>query len=310
MLSRNDIAAIVVWFNPNEYFSQNVRTYSKNFKKVFIIDNSESDNCELARNVENSVYIANKANLGIAAALNIGCQKAKEAGFSWVLTMDQDTKWNENQLEQFIEQCISMTSEDDRVKSFAPCFEVERKIHHSFLGICKRKLYTFVTKKQYKEKFNPDSGYVDRVISSGNMIELATWQKIGKFNESLFIDEVDHDFCYRLREADYKIFKFRLIEIDHQTLDEDKKTFFPEWFRDSSKGNSMRLFYIFRNRMFVIKRHPNFADEYHERKKLFKLIISKCIFNKQAVKNTKILIRAHKDYKEKLLPSIPKKTNI
>jgi rhamnosyltransferase len=28
--------------------------------------------------------------------------------------------------------------------------------------------------------------------------------KIGKFNESLFIDQVDHDYCFRLKNNGYK----------------------------------------------------------------------------------------------------------
>ena len=54
--------------------------------------------------------------------------------------------------------------------------------------------------------------YPERVIASGNIINLQAWNKVGRFDNSLFIDEVDHDFCHRLTQEKYKI-SFRIYEI-------------------------------------------------------------------------------------------------
>ena len=41
-------------------------------------------------------------------------------------------------------------------------------------------------------------------MTSGNLLNLKIAEKIGDFEEKLFIDEVDHDYCYRIRrKANY-----------------------------------------------------------------------------------------------------------
>lgn len=48
------------------------------------------------------IYIPLFENTGIARALNIGCEKALSDGFSWGMTMVQDSFWNLNQLKNYI----------------------------------------------------------------------------------------------------------------------------------------------------------------------------------------------------------------
>ena len=103
MFELNKTAVIVIWFNPKETDIQNIKTYSSHFQKVFIVDNSDTNNSTFASNISNAVYIPNNSNLGIAAALNTGCKKALENGFTWVMTMDQDSAWNNEQLTSFFD---------------------------------------------------------------------------------------------------------------------------------------------------------------------------------------------------------------
>jgi len=39
---------------------------------------------------------------------------------------------------------------------------------------------------------------VTMLVTSGSMIELATWQALGGFDEGLFIDYIDTDYCLRV----------------------------------------------------------------------------------------------------------------
>lgn len=65
---------------------------------------------------------------------------------------------------------------------------------------------------------NADKPYenVKIALTSGTLIKLEAWRNIGLFNELLFVDEVDHEFCYRLRSEDYNIVKVNGVFMNHK----------------------------------------------------------------------------------------------
>ena len=237
MFDINKTAAIVIWFNPKETDVENIKTYSSHFKKIFIIDNSDIDNSALTSKISNAVYIPNNSNLGIAAALNTGCKNALENGFTWVMTMDQDSAWDSLQLTSFFD--LILQTKDPSITSFAPVHRNELK---SVVGDIK-----YQTEKKPLEPLI----FQQKVMTSGNIISLESWQKVNGFNESLFIDEVDHEFCYKLNHAGYKICEFQNVFMIH-TLGAVKKTILPR----PCKHSGVRLFYIFRNMLYIKKAFP------------------------------------------------------
>ena len=91
------ISATVIWYNPGNENIGNIWTYLNYFEKLFIIDNSKNSNKELSKKLESTKvkYIYNEGkNLGISGALNLACEKAIKEGFSWILTMDQDSSFD------------------------------------------------------------------------------------------------------------------------------------------------------------------------------------------------------------------------
>ena len=49
--------------------------------------------------------------------------------------------------------------------------------------------------------------YVDADITSGNLVKAEVFDKVGFFDDSLFIDLVDTDFCMRLNEKNIKMIR-------------------------------------------------------------------------------------------------------
>ena len=291
---------MTVWYNPTQDFVGNALSYAWLFDQIFIVDNTEGDNSTLASQIPNAIYIPNGKNLGIAKALNQGIEAAlientKGRDYHWVMTMDQDSAWEKDQLTQYISLCIEMHGHDEAIKSFSPNVITVSFAQHSTVGIWKRKLYRLITRKEYKEKFadttKPQFGFTNVVLTSGNVIEIKAWEEVGKFDEVLFIGLVDTEFCYRLREAKYKIFKIEHIRFMHQTNNAKPKTFLPHY-------NPSRLYYALRNSFYVTKKHP----QYHNNKsaiKMAKLLIFNLPTSFPALVT---LIRAYKDYKQALLP--------
>jgi rhamnosyltransferase len=268
-------AVVVIWYNPENLGEdtavKNILTYSSLFNKVYIIDNSLDDNSRLARQIPNSCYISNFNNLGIANALNQGCEAALSDGYAWAMTMDQDSSWDGTYLSKYINEANRIHRIDNLVRSFSPN-TVHQKEIRSVLGTIKYSLL-----KKIKPERNSDGKdvfeYVDRVISSGNIIYLEMWKTIGGFNDELFINDVDYDFCYRAIQKGYKIVKIHMCNMYHVD-GEPRRAFFPHafWYHKE------RIYYSIRNKYFILNNYPGFAYKYKYRASIRRIILEKLFF--------------------------------
>lgn len=242
------ICSVTVWYNPDDDCVKNILSYNSSVEKCYIVDNSESDNSSKAKKICNAVYIPFFNNLGIAKALNVGCEFAISDGFEWCMTMDQDSYFDNFSVSQYIGQVSEVSNKN--LASFSPI--ITPKINTtSFLGDIRRFFYPL------KNSVLTSNESLERCITSGNIINLKIWDEIGKFNEDLFIDEVDHEFCYRLKEHNYEIIKINTITMYHQ-LGNARRTVLPQ----RCPHSGIRLYYIFRNILYVKRWHPNFSKYY------------------------------------------------
>lgn len=273
------LAAIVIWYNPDQEAVDNILTYSSLFYKIFVVDNSKGNNELLLNKMQNCIYIPNLKNEGIAKALNTGCLKAKQEDFDWVMTMDQDSSWDSDQLEKFIS--LLDTTNDSLIKSYAP---VHRNSLRSVAGDIKYKT---------EQKSNESFIFQDKVMTSGNIINLSAWQEVDGFNEKLFIDEVDHEFCYKLIKKGFKIYEDQTVIMSH-TLGHVKKTILPR----PCKHSGVRLFYIFRNMNYIKENFPEMFKKHGYKKYMFYAIIQKHLeFNFKDLKFIHLGIKAYKNNK-------------
>lgn len=249
-------STVVIWYKPDNSSLENIKKYSSLFNKIFIVDNSKTDNSNLLKDFNNIVYIPNLSNLGIAKATNIGCERAFQDGFDWVMTMDQDSSWEITELKKFIN--LVENNKDNSIISFAPVHSNKTK---SLVGELKAK-----TNKTIKSQIV----FQSKVIASGNIISLKAWKEVKGFNNDLFIDEVDHDFCYKLIEAGYKIVEIQDISMYH-TLGNVKKTILPR----PCKHSGVRLFYIFRNMLYIKDKYPKYFMENNYKSYMRNAIIQK-----------------------------------
>ena len=121
MIQQNNLYAVVVWYNPTEEQKYSLLSYLWAVKHVVIVDNSQKNNDILLSDLqkENYTYISFGDNLGIATALNRGCRIAIEAGAEWVLTMDQDSVWDKEQLRYYLE-ATNKYPDIEKVGVFSP----------------------------------------------------------------------------------------------------------------------------------------------------------------------------------------------
>ena len=201
------VAAIIVSYNPDSNLFDSINLLLNQVEKVIIVDNGSKEKYVKyikSINEDKIEIILNKENLGVATALNIGVIKALENGYEWILTMDQDSKASPDMVKKMFNVYNSINREERKdILSIFPNFVDERI-------------------QSIEENSNMNSyEYVDADITSGNLLRKEVFEKVGFFDDSLFIDLVDTDFCMRLNEKGIKMIKIRDAVLYH-SLGESK----------------------------------------------------------------------------------------
>lgn len=228
-----EFCAGIVVYNPNIVrLKENLNAILKQVSKVVLIDNASSnlsiDEFKLNPKIE---IILNDDNYGIAHALNQICNYANDNGFLWAITLDQDSVVPDNLLEEY-----KLYASNPIIGMLSPVV-VDRNC-----GI----LETSIDSK--------DTEIINRCITSASAIRIEAWDKVGGFYEPYFIDAVDFDMCYCLKEKGFTILRCNKAKIFHE-LGHSKKIKF--LFKDNIIYNhsELRYYYISRNALLLGERH-------------------------------------------------------
>nr|WP_294574404.1 glycosyltransferase [uncultured Anaerostipes sp.] len=138
------------------------------------------------------IIVGDGENRGIATALNKIMEKANELNYKWVITLDQDSIVPDNMLPAFLS-------------------EIKRE---NVAIICSQNIDR--RRKYMKPVMNPQYEYVKMCDTSGSCTNLQIWKELGGFDEWLFIDLVDNDYCKRVDIKGYKILRINTVVMDHQ----------------------------------------------------------------------------------------------
>lgn len=146
-------------------------------------------------------------NLGIAEAQSIGMKWAFENGADFVLQMDQDSTPHENMVQELMHCYNEMT-----VAGHNP----------GLVGVQDYDKITGEVNQARVKKGMPitDSYYdVDSTLSSGSLIPKKAWEVVGGMRDDLFIDAVDHEYCWRLRHAGFSVIRNKNALLAHRLGD-------------------------------------------------------------------------------------------
>ena len=282
------VAAIIISYNPDNNLVDSVNLLINQVEKIIIVDNGSEEekvkNIKSIKNInkEKIEIILNKDNLGIATALNIGIKEALMQGYKWILTMDQDSKVSPNKIEKMLNVYNAIDEEErHHILSIFPNFVDERV----------QSIEENSAIKAYE--------YVDAEITSGNLLKAEVFDKVGFFDDSLFIDLVDTDFCMRLNEKNIKMIKVRDAILYHNLGESQAvKSGFLKF--NTSNHSAIRRYYMTRNRFYTWERYKDLNSFTLNRDKmLFKKEFVKIILGeKDKINKIKMIFKGYKDYKK------------
>jgi rhamnosyltransferase len=209
---------------------------------LVVVDNGSIDSKSVASLLNrhiNNVFIGVSENLGIGAGLNLGIRRALLSNSPWILTMDQDTVLFDEAVDNALR---SFSTLESRYRNTCGVLAMRPAPQPSSIWLTQYADRLMVVKEL--------ALFVERraVITSGSLIKADVAKEIA-FNELLFIDQVDFDFCFSLRSHGYKVLQLKAIAMDH-VLGEayvDPK-------RDHPYENAQRFYYIVRNSTYLMLR--------------------------------------------------------
>lgn len=190
LLYSDNICAVIITYQPDIDFINRLENILRQFAHAVIVDNaSHDDSLSMLKTLShpNIHKIFNERNLGISKALNQGIFWAKENNYEFVITFDQDSNVKEGVVKAL---CDVWNSLDYDKVAVLGINHIDANSHEIYFK-SKSKNKVFAVRKT--------------VITSGSLINIDTFYKVGIFREEFFIDGVDHEFCLRARSKGFDV---------------------------------------------------------------------------------------------------------
>lgn len=270
-----NIAVGITLYNYTAEMAQQIARSASLFGKVFVYDNStkriDNDILNILRRIENISYMGHKGNRGLARALNVICRAAIKDGYQWILLLDQDDIVDEEMLNRLVEYVEK--SDTDTLAIVSPFIYEANERNPIKKTICKKEV----------------------VITSGMLLKLKAFHEIGGFDEGIFLDMGDYEFCLRLRDAGYHIIQNRNAILKHNSHDFFQKC---EGYK-KDKYSAERYYYIIRDTLKTIQKydsHKSFCD--WQRDILPKRVYAMLMGDTHRIKKLMAIIWGYIDYKK------------
>jgi rhamnosyltransferase len=228
------LAGIIVAYNPNHIdLVSNIESYIAELDCLFIYKNSKItiEDALFIKYGEKVIFLGSENNDGVGMALNEGVSLAKKKGFTHLLTLDQDSYFKNGHLANF------------------------RKIIEFDMSPISKGIY--IPNLVYREKLlitgqDKPCNVLDG-ITSGSIFPISLFDIVGGFNNFLFIDGVDFEFCYRIRSKyGFNTILFPNVHLVHQ-LGYSTKSLLGF---TTINYNSFRTFFLVRNHILLWKKYP------------------------------------------------------
>jgi rhamnosyltransferase len=237
-----EVCALIITYHPDTGLPERARRIVAQAGALIVVDNgsSEPELAMLGTLAENStvLLISNGANLGVAAALNVGIAHARQLGFRFVLLLDQDSDVREDMMSTLI-SVYGAYPEPERLAVVGAGFEGSL-----VLALAEG------APGAWQE--------VESVITSGSLLPLAAHAAIGPFREALFIDYVDMEYCYRARSKGFHVIATRKPIMAHAIGEPTRHRglWTDKWTTNHSPD---RRYYIARNDTLMLREYGHYG---------------------------------------------------
>lgn len=237
-MTAQSVCAVIVTFHPSARMVGAIADVFEQVDGLVVVDNgSNADELDLLRMSSQNLgfdLIENGENLGIADALNQGVRWSKSRNYPWVILFDQDSRITDG----FITQMFAAWE-------CHPHREQVVSVHPRYVD-SETGIEPLVRRAR-------DGGPV-LSMTSGALMPVWIFDRIGEFASEYFIDWVDFEYCFRIRAAGYLIADSRQAVLLHRAGRPQSLSFLGFSFRPTHHS-AMRRYYLSRNRIAVYRKY-------------------------------------------------------
>lgn len=222
------LLGIVIIYYPDIDLNMNIASYLNEVEALIIWDNTpKNDFKEVVTLTSNKIiYMGVGCNVGIGYALNEAVNFAIKNGYTHLLTMDQDSKFEEGNILDYKYRILQLSNSE------IACYSV----NYSGGGV------------------GGSVMEVETSITSGSIYPVHIFSDIGLFRTDFFIDSIDTEFCLRARAKGYKVLLIPSVRMEHKL---GYLTYYPFlWGRLGTMNYSaVRTYYMVRNLLILKKEY-------------------------------------------------------
>ena len=279
-----NIAAVIITYNTGNEFSKNVLSLKKHVGEVIVVDNgSNKETLSMLRGLKEEITLIElNENKGIAYSLNRGIEYAVNNDFQWVLTLDHDSTVSDSMISNMLSVYNSIDeSEKEKIVMLTPKHVEEKQMD--------------VVSKSQENKWE----YVLTEITSGALTK-ADFYKNELYDEKLFIDLVDHDYCLRINSMGYKIIRVNSAILNHNLGESIQKKILGITITPTNHS-ALRRYYMSRNRKYIWNKYRGTFKEWVIKDKIRFLneIVKIIAFEDEKLNKLKMIKLGLNDYKDK-----------
>lgn len=197
-MNKCQLVVLIVTFNPNMNSLLLMLDSFVNGEVIYIGNNSDyalEFDSEYLKQQNLMIYNFGE-NLGIARAQSILMERAFSSGADYIIQFDQDSKPEVNYCDRLVQTYNSLIEKDIPVGILGPQYVLNSE-DPNCVGVVEK----------------------STVISSGSLISRDVYNKVGGMLDSLFIDFVDHEYCWRLKKYGFKVFMDTRSIVKHELGD-------------------------------------------------------------------------------------------
>lgn len=250
----SSICAGYVTYNPDiNLLRRSIAAILTQVNYIVIVDNASTNKMfvEELQLLSNSIHVIfNESNKGVAVALNQIGKYAEELGCQWFLTLDQDSVCPPNTINVYSEYMNT-----PNIGLICPYIlqRISPNVNANYSNV---------------------SEYIQVAITSGSLVRTLAWKDVNGFWDELFIDRVDDDFCFALRDKGWKILQTNRVALEHQIGNPTLHSFIgKKYYTDSYP--SFRYYFIARNTIIVCSYYQNLPYNMYKLllKRFFKILL-------------------------------------
>ena len=243
------VTSITVAYNPNpERLAEQVRALQGEVADIVVVDNGSRDPiAEILKGLPVRV-LTMPGNVGVARGFNVGITAARERSASHVLLLDDDSVPAPGMVAELVAACARRSAEGaPRVAAVGPRVQDARDPHD----------YPFIQLGWLRNRHvrcgtaRDEVIACDFLISSGSLVPMDALTGVGEFDEGLFIDSVDLEWCCRARARGFALYGVCAASLDHR-LGDRRHTVFDGV--ELVVHSPERIYYMTRNRFLLYRR--------------------------------------------------------